>query len=301
MSNCRNCQNSVPRYQSFCSACGARQFVSSRLVKKRGAKRRAKRGVLERLKDFFSMGLESEADKHYKAGCELMIFSGESATTEFKEALRLAPRNSRYKTALATAYWDWGMRQDRTGDYEGAIESLNAAIDLQPDNPHWYAALACCYKHKAELKQRGGLSPSMFSWVDQEEARVSFSPEDVDQISELYEDACINIGIALRLDPTDVTSYMELSGIMKQIGKEREVTDNLREALAIVNKAIQADNTDEMSYSERAIIFEELGEIDLAIADLERNLTFSTSKANIMITKLKMEQLRERKTKRRKK
>lgn len=285
MSSCRICQNSVPQHQAFCSACGARQTASTRSAKKRG--------TLGRLKDLFSKAFESEADKHYKAGCELMTFSGQEAVTEFEEALSLAPRNSLFKTALATAYWDWGMQQDMAGDYEGAIESFSAAIEVKPDNPHWYSALARGYKHKADLKRRGGLSPTMFLLLNQEE-RAALNAKDAGQIPKLYEDACENYGIALRLDPTDVRSYVELSEILKQIGRGREAIDNLQKALAILNKAIQADNMDKQSYSERARIFEELGEIDLAIADLERELTFSTSQSDIKLTNLKIEGLRER-------
>jgi len=64
---------------------------------------------------------------------------------------------------------------------------------------------------------------------------------------------------------------------------------------AILNKAIQVDNMDKQSYSDRAGIFEELGKIDLAIADLEREFTFSTSQPDIKVTKLIIEGLRERK------
>lgn len=286
MSNCRICQNSVPRYQTFCSHCGARQIASKRPAKKRG--------TFERLKDFFSKAFESEADRHYKAGCELMMFSGQEAVIEFEEALSLDSGNSLFKTALATAYWDWGTQQDMAGDYEGATESFSAATRVEPGNPHWYSALARGYKHKADLKRRGGLSPATFLFLSQEE-RAALSPKDAEQIPKLYEDACENYRLSLSFDPTDASSYMELAQILKQIGREREAIDNLQKALAILNKAIQVDNMDKQSYSDRAGIFEELGEIDLAIADLERELTFSTSQPDIKVTKLIIEGLRERK------
>ena len=60
-------------------------------------------------------------------------------------------------------------------------------------------------------------------------------------------------------------------------------------------QAIKADNMDEQSYSERARIFEELGESDLAIADLERELVFSTTQLAINLTKQKIQVLREKK------
>ena len=47
------------------------------------------------------------------------------------------------------------------------------------------------------------------------------------------------------------------------------------------------------SYSERAQVFEELGKIELAISDLERLLTLSTSKFDLDLTRWKIEELRK--------
>lgn len=98
---------------------------------------------------------------------------------------------------------------------------------------------------------------------------------------------------ALRLEPTDVESYANLSHVLRQLGEEREAQQNLYKALAILNKAIEADKSDEKSYSERAAILEEMGEVDQAIGDLERVLTLTSTEFTVDSTRRKLEALRK--------
>ncbi|MCH8009863.1 MAG: tetratricopeptide repeat protein [Chloroflexi bacterium] len=112
-----------------------------------------------------------------------------------------------------------------------------------------------------------------------------------DEIIWLYERAEQHYGEALRLDPTDAESYVNLSHALRQLGKEEEAQQNLHKALAIVNKATAADAIDEISYSERAAILEEMGEVDAAIADLEQVLTLTSSEFTVDSTRQKLEAL----------
>ena len=109
----------------------------------------------------------------------------------------------------------------------------------------------------------------------------------------LYEQAVKDYKQALSLDSTDTTSSMRVSDILRQLGKKNEADDYLNRTLAILNKAIIADGHDIQSYSERAQVFRELGEIELAILDLERLLTLSTSKFDLDRTKWKIEALQK--------
>lgn len=127
--------------------------------------------------------------------------------------------------------------------------------------------------------------------IRQKMLELEFSAE----ILSLYEQAEEDYRKALSLDHTDTKSYVELSHVLRQLGKENEATNYLNKALPILNKAIQVDNADERSYDERADIFEELGEIDLAIADLERALTVAKWEYQIDSRKRKIEELRKRK------
>jgi tetratricopeptide (TPR) repeat protein len=119
--------------------------------------------------------------------------------------------------------------------------------------------------------------------------------EFLTEIIWLYEQAEENYKEALRLDPTDTSSCIKLSYVMGQLGKRNEANDYLDKALAILNKAILVDNEDKRSYSERAEIFKELGKIELAISDLERLLTLSTSEFELDQTRQKIEELRKSK------
>ena len=97
-----------------------------------------------------------------------------------------------------------------------------------------------------------------------------------DEIVWLYEQAKGSYEMALRLDPIDSVFYIEISKMLEYPGNTTKANRNRRKALATLNGALQADNNDEESYAERAIVFEELGQIDQAIADLQRVLALST-------------------------
>ena len=66
MSNCRICQNSLPRDQTFCSHCGTRQAALTAIGNVR-------RNPFSRLKNFFSEAFQSEAEKRFDDACQLAI------------------------------------------------------------------------------------------------------------------------------------------------------------------------------------------------------------------------------------
>lgn len=127
--------------------------------------------------------------------------------------------------------------------------------------------------------------------IEQETPDLNFAAE----VLWLYEQAVKDYKQALSLDPTDTTSSMRVSDVLRQLGIKNEAVDYLNRALAILNKAIIADGHDVQGYSERAQVFTELGEIELAILDLERLLTLSTSKFDLDLTRWKIEALRKAK------
>jgi tetratricopeptide (TPR) repeat protein len=127
--------------------------------------------------------------------------------------------------------------------------------------------------------------------IKQETPDLDFAAE----VLWLYGQAVKDYKQVLSLDPTNTTCYTGVSNVLRQLGNKNEVADYLNRALAILNKAIIADEHDERSYSERAQVFEELGKIELAISDLERLLTLSTSKFDLDLTRWKIEELRKRK------
>lgn len=127
--------------------------------------------------------------------------------------------------------------------------------------------------------------------IEQETPDLNFAAE----VLWLYEQAVKDYKQALSLDPTDTRSCVGVSHVLRQLGIKNEAVDYLNRALAILNKAIIADGHDVQSYSERAQVFRELGEIELAILDLQRLLTLFTSKSDLDRTKWKIEALRKAK------
>jgi Flp pilus assembly protein TadD len=110
----------------------------------------------------------------------------------------------------------------------------------------------------------------------------------------LYKRAEEDFREALRLDPTDAECYMELSELLKQLGKQAEAAEKMNKALSILNRAIQADTTDERSYLERAEVYDRLGQMRLAITDLEQALTLVTMEYQIESIRNRLEALRKR-------
>ena len=114
MSDCRICQNSVSRYQTFCSKCGARQRVDTTEVDIR-------QGVFARLKSFlkelFRSEAEREAERHLQAGFNLGQYGFEAAIPDHEEAVRLNPS---HKSVLATTYLGAGdERLSHPGGFPG--------------------------------------------------------------------------------------------------------------------------------------------------------------------------------------
>lgn len=99
---------------------------------------------------------------------------------------------------------------------------------------------------------------------------------------------------ALSFDPTFVRCYIEMSDLLKQLGKSSESSKNLELALSVLNKAIQADGNDVDSYLDRAKVYDRLGMTKLAIVDLEYVLAHDTRTWEIGPSRRFLEQLRER-------
>ena len=128
--------------------------------------------------------------------------------------------------------------------------------------------------------------------IEQETPDLNFAAE----VLWLYKQAIRDYKQALSLDPTDTRSSIGASHVLRQLGIKNEAIDCLNRALAILNKAIIADGHDAQSCSERAQVLRELGEIELAILDLEHLLTLSTSEFDLGLIKWKIEALRKVKT-----
>lgn len=202
--------------------------------------------------------------------------------------------------------------------YEGLNEALNRSLEMfdkalrmDPTYPHAYLCRARAFHQVTDsVLMAYGIFPIRFLTHSVSELKgkpvqygsaqlgICLKREITDlkfavEILWLYEQAEKDYQEALRLDPTDAKSYVEISHVQRQLGKKNEANNNLNKALAILNKAIQTDNADEQSYSERAEVFERLGEIESAITDLERLLTLYTLEFELDDKRRKIENLRK--------
>ena len=78
------------------------------------------------------------------------------------------------------------------------------------------------------------------------------------------------------------------------LGRRHEAEDSLNAALAILNKAIRANDKDAESHSERAAVFEDMGEADLAIADVKPELALSEKELGIYFIRRRLGSLRRK-------
>lgn len=113
-----------------------------------------------------------------------------------------------------------------------------------------------------------------------------------DEILWLYEQAEDGYESTLQADPTSAATHLKLSGVQRQLGKARQADESVSKALAVLNRAIEADGTDEDSYSLRSEVFMEMGQVSLAIADLQRVLALSASHYRLKSARERIEQLR---------
>jgi tetratricopeptide (TPR) repeat protein len=98
---------------------------------------------------------------------------------------------------------------------------------------------------------------------------------------------------ATTLDPTDTRSHAQLAQVFWHLKDESRAHDSLNAALAILNRAVLADDKDIESYYERAMVYEDMGEIALAIADLERQLVLSEREGGVSHIRSKLDELRK--------
>ncbi len=177
--------------------------------------------------------------------------------------------------------------------FSGALRRFDQALSLEPDYPRGYSGKANAYQFAADLilTYAYGIWPTNIEYPqhspsEMSDERVQYGDlkfgvcgretipylEFGDEIIWLYEQAERGYLVALWLDPTDSASHVELSHVLRQLGREKEANESLSKALFILNRAILADSSDVQSCSQRAEIWEEMGRNDLAIADLERAL-----------------------------
>ncbi len=192
---------------------------------------------------------------------------------------------------------------------EGAINFYNKGIKMAPNDPNSYYRRARAYHNLADDLLRGyKVSPVYKSPLtrDPKEGQFIFKnivlgadiqhevpkPKDLaTKVTIIYEWAETDYGTALELDPTDAEVHLNMSHVQRQQGKVVEADRHRNRARTILNRAIRVDNSDTQSYLKRAEIYEETGEFVLAILDLEKVLTLSTSNSEIASTKNSIERI----------
>lgn len=285
---CRVCSNSMPAYLAFCTRCGGRQRVF-----RSNTTGTVKRGFVAmafgRLTYFFKDKFRSQDAKYFDAICNLAQYSAEAPIRDL-EILYNTVSNERLKTEINKMLAMFYVMAGR----ERSIALIPRSID------GWWGLLRSVRSHQLSGDRLDDELENVLQMFS--EARRRGSPEGDfaaahfyktladraliwsevpgfdfgDEIAWLYQQAKDRYDLAIRLDATYTTAYIELSQVLTSLGRTAEAKNNLQEAVVILNRAIQADTKDERSYSERAIVFEELGFINQALSDLRQLLTLTT-------------------------
>jgi len=155
------------------------------------------------------------------------------------------------------------------GDWQKAINTLQSAIEIDPDNDKVYKAyngLGLAYDHMGELD----LAITNFDQVI--ELNPSFGDAyanraDVWKAKDEMEKAMADYAQAIELDPTVPRYFYNRATAYKKLG-EMEL------AIADYDQAIELDPEFSYAYHNRANIYKDLGNYDQALADFDKALEY---------------------------
>jgi tetratricopeptide (TPR) repeat protein len=144
-------------------------------------------------------------------------------------------------------------RFPRSADAEAAFKDLTKAVELDPKDPFAHA-------------YRGGL---YYFINDLDAATAEFK-----RAVELRPDHTWFRNFLAHIRKRHAAQYSIAAGgkrnAARRTGNPAEIEKTLREALALHNKSIELDPVDASSYDSRAYTYEELGELEKALADLDQ-------------------------------
>ncbi len=194
-----------------------------------------------------------------------------------------------------------------------AISLYDKSIKAKPEDPTFYIGRAFYFRYLAGwLLMAFHIFPNYESPYSQTTHKVPFYTRNIclGMLSErglntsipvdlgakaiwLYRHAEADYLKSLELDPTNPEIYLRTSHMQRQQGNTIRADINRNKAHALLNRAIDADKSDFESYLLRAGIFEEIGEFSLAIIDIEKAITLSTSEIHLNSIKDRLEKLRK--------
>jgi len=150
------------------------------------------------------------------------------------------------------------------GLYDEAVMLIEQAIALSPDNTAYYVQLADIYCAQHRLDKA----------VDVIKRSIKLHPDDLslrEMLLQLYleigrfEDAVREAKLALKLFPKSLFVRELLAGALLQCGR-------LDAALRAVNELIAQDSTNPSHYFKRAIVFQQKGDLSMAMQEFSRVL-----------------------------
>ena len=225
----------------------------------------------------------SQSDADFKLEIEKMV---ERSKVSEKE---------RQKQKQMTA-WDHRRQGDRyydLGQYEKAVESYSAAIDMQPNNAYFYNARGCAYNGLGEYEKaisdfdkaikldsefvdaynnRGYAYGSLGKYekaISDFDKAIELGPELIEAYSNRgytynglgeYEKAISDFKKAIELNPKQANPYKHYGCLWKKRG-------DFAKALELLTKAIELNPRYKKAYEERAEVYRSLGRIAEAEAD----------------------------------
>lgn len=171
--------------------------------------------------------------------------------------------------------WDHRRQGDRyydLGQYEKAVESYSAAIDMQPNTAYFYNDRGCAYSNLKEYSKA----------ISDFDKAIKLNPKFVEAYSNRgdayeslgeYDKAIAEYGKAIEVKPQFACAYNNRGYTYGSLGEYDK-------AIADYDKAIELNTKYVMAYNNRGYAYNSLGEYDKAISDFEKAIELDPKQAN---------------------
>lgn len=161
------------------------------------------------------------------------------------------------------------------GDYEGAINLYNKAIELNPFDGLAYEKLAWCYNESDKLKNNTTRQETLERIVSNLKHSISFEPDIPSHYNamSMYYNRVDNPDLAteyLKKGLKLTTNKYERTMFLSNIGLEESIKNNMPSAKKYFNEALQIQPNDDFSLYNLGSIYNDEGNYEQAITYFEK-------------------------------
>jgi len=156
-------------------------------------------------------------------------------TDQYAEAIPALTRSLELEPKEAETWFYLGMSRLKTGDANQARKDLDKALSIKPDYPEAYEALSQYYMQNGQMQQA----------IEQCDRLLALDPNRLTALSNRGyakllsgkpDAALADVDEAIRRNPSFVQAYRVRAAIYRQMGKDRQATEDLERAQQLSGK-----------------------------------------------------------------